>query len=320
MSGRINIVPVGTSLLTNFDRGNKPAKVVTEALLPANFSKDNEGKKVAVELRSTCDERGVLDLRALLHHSPARSDEALHRLSGLGVQYCAEWAGLAARDAPVTDDEVLLFVASDTDDGLRAAVLVAAHYAYSTGRPVQYVDDPSAPSALSSAFTPGTIVVVRIPRLDLDPLNNNRPDDNTWLGIGDLGAAIARKANVATSPPEVVFHLSGGYKALLPHFLVVADGVQSVVRGTFGESALCVRAQVLHESSNAPVALPIRWLYAHSLTRVEGLVREVGHGVDVDAAARPTFRGTYLEDAEHNGRRRLTPVGMIMVRTLWARK
>jgi hypothetical protein len=303
---RINVVPVGASLLAKFGKTQAVPSVVKNALLPDHFPEaTNPYKRVDIELRSRADEHGVLNLEVL-----ERSDSALGKLAGLGADFCAEWNSLRT----VEEDEVLLFVASDTNDGLRAAVLVAAKY----GRPIQYIDSPLAPSAFRSAFEPGQIFVVRIPQLDLDPANGKKPDDNTWLGLGEVGGAIARNVNRSGEHWDAVFHLSGGYKALLPYFLVVAEGVQTVVRSDSHNPQVRVRAYVLHESSEAPVRLPIRWLQGNPLALARDLVTYAGAGVEIDAAKLADLRGIYLEDQDVSGRRKLTEAGMIMVRTLCA--
>ncbi|MGQ0841589.1 hypothetical protein [Actinokineospora sp.] len=316
---RIHVVPVGASLTKAIDKCVKVPLDVKQAMLPAHFSEANPAKRVQVELLSRSDEHGLLDLGALLHRDSTKSQEVLDGLATLCATCCAEWNSLSTMGE--INDDVLLFVASDTDVGLRAAVLAAAKYAQ--GRPIRYVADPL--TGLPTTLKSGQIVVARIPGLDLNPNRDQnpapgkKPDDDTWLSLGDVGAAIARTASRSDVDWEVMFHLSGGYKALLPYLLVVAEGVQTVVRKSFGDPRVRVRAQVLHEEGEQPVRLPLRWLSGDSLLgKAESLVIYAEQGVHVDESKLNDFRGWYLEDDTTNGRRRLTEAGMIMVRTLWA--
>jgi hypothetical protein len=78
-------------------------------------------------------------------------------LAVASADLCAEWASVRTvtdrRSTPDTDAAYVL-IATDTDDGLRAATLVAARYA--PGVPIRYVDDPhTGPAVIEPGWTAG---------------------------------------------------------------------------------------------------------------------------------------------------------------------
>jgi len=235
---------------------------------------------------------------------------------GLNVRDCAEWNSLdqcADRSRSVrAADQTWLFVSSDTEDGLRSAALTAIHQARRENVPLYYLSHPEL--QIERLFRRGSSYLVRIPELDLVPVGGAQLGAETWLGMGDLGRIVALTA--MQSPVEVVFHLSGGYKALLSYFLLVAEGVRTVL---LGDGASSVRAYCLHESSDQPIPVPVRWLRGAFLEDLEDVSRDAGTaGISVSSATATDLVGVYLDDEVKQGRRRLTEAGMIMARTLWA--
>ncbi|MGH3623231.1 MAG: hypothetical protein ACRDQ5_15775 [Sciscionella sp.] len=298
----LHVVPVGTSLLQKLNDGVVNGRVKHALLAQA----------LAGELSAATNEHGVLDLAAALTSDQELSAEILDLLRDAQASGCAEWSGLAKSGVEGVGDDAMVFVASDTNDGLRAAMLVAARYAHRDGVAVRYVHDPA--TGLPSVLRQRQILVVRVPRLNLAPDAVNRPNENTWGSLGKLGAVLAHTASQRNL--DVVFHLSGGYKALLPHLLVVAEGVQSVLVERRRDPTVRVRASCLYERGEEPVPLPIRWLTGRPLRLTHRMAYAAGANGELDTDEFDDLTGSYL-DGDDSRPRKLTPAGLIITRTLW---
>jgi hypothetical protein len=254
---------------------------------------------------------GLLDAAMLL-------GPALDLVAALGArpQLCAEWTSVRAElDAAPAEDphqgHAYLLLASDTAEGLRTATLVAHGLAGTT--PVRYVDDPRATAFRRDLIRPSEVVLCRIPGLDF--ADEHGLGAATWDALGAVGNVVAASAlNPALADRwRVVLHLSGGYKALIPYLLVMAEAVNSVFhdpeRG--GRQPPVIHAMMLQEfSEGRRLAVPVRSfqnaLYAELVT----LARHAREGT-LASVTSGSLLGLCLDRDK-----RLTPMGRIMVAVL----
>lgn len=313
MTVTMHVLPVGLSLLTRA-KTEQFLRGLRTVLRPAMFDGDaNRSRKVQAELaRLAHPATGELDLNAVLpsaeHWRAVRSDNP---------RLCAEWTSVAVEQSRTSGPGAFVLIASDTDDGLRSAVFVAGQYA--PDRRIHYVDDPVG-AALTMALEPGGVYVFRIPGLDLE---NHAMTDATWFALGSVGHAIQRTARRAIAGRwDVVLHLTGGYKAMLPYLLVMAEGIETVFKAagsTLGERTPTLRAVSVHEHDpDAPlsklvqVPVPIRWVESYPLQAL----RDLKDGTLTDARVTGDewreWQGQWIEA----GGGKLSPAGMILTRVL----
>jgi hypothetical protein len=174
---------------------------------------------------------------------------------------------------------------------------------------------------------PGEVYLFRIPDLlfripDLD-LGTGRPNDQTWLSLGSVGHVIARTARQATVTPwSVLLHLTGGYKAMMPHLLVMAEGIRSVFMDADNipsGRAPALRAVSVHEhEQRTPVAqlrqveLPIRWVEGCPLQDLRDIADHTANDLGIFGGKWPAHRGQWITE----GGGRLSEAGMILTRVL----
>jgi hypothetical protein len=231
----------------------------------------------------------------------------------------AEWTSLTATTAQPryasVAGEAYVFIATDTDDGLRAATLIAERYQHSA---IHYLDEPLA--AGRPVLEPDDVYVCRIPDLDL---GIRTPTPTTWRSLGAVGRLTADTATqTARGEWHVILHLSGGYKAMIPYLMVMAEGVHSRLRDRSLESAgrPLIRAVAIHDSSLAqrPIVIdvPVRAIEGDLLADVKKLAKAARPDSDlVDAGVGEDLLGLLLE-RESERTRRLTEAGLIMVSVL----
>lgn len=114
---------------------------------------------------------------------------------------------------------------------------------------------------------------------------------------------------------DVVLHLTGGYKAMLPYLLVMAEGIKSVFQdlGEVSDPQPTLRAVTVHESNvRRQVEIPIRWINRGWRAELVALKEFVGAGSRVSSDEWNGWKGQWLDDAEPP--RRLSRSGMILVR------
>ncbi|WP_103349709.1 hypothetical protein [Amycolatopsis sp. CA-128772] len=296
MTGLLHVVPVGTSLLKHLAADRRVSVPLRNALAG--------GAPLRGLLRQADRGDGRLMLEPLLHADPGQAAAVTAQLQQLTPDHSAELTALDAHDRTRTEPagpgrDSIVLVATDTDDGLRAAALLAHLLAARTGSLPRYADDPvAAPAGVTVAA--GQVLLVRIPGLDLDV--GGAPDSRTWLSVGEVGRAVALDLCDTRAESRAIFHLTGGYKALLPYLLLTADAVATVIRCRLGPGTR-VTAQVLHETSEQPVRLPVRWLTGTLLERAQDLSRAAGTRDHLIVDDLHDFRGTYLRDEPFTGRR-----------------
>jgi hypothetical protein len=312
----IHLLPVGTSLLDNATRGPDHIhdKTVRNAVTHAAST---HTATLGEALRRATYPDGVLDVSTLI--TPGH----LNRLRQLDAACCAERSSVAAvADTTVhgSPDDAFVLIASDSDDGLRAALLLAASWPVPEGDAVpRYVDDPAATGL--GPLRPADVLLCRIPDLTMD-----HPDRliRSWAALGRLGRAIQRAAWSGESGPwDVLLHLSGGYKAVIPHLLVLAEGIETVFRHhepADGQRRPSARAVMLHEDNRRePVWIPVRWMAGQLLTQARELrdavlADRVVPGERVPPLVAEDLDGQLIAVAGRH--RRLNPYGQIMVNAL----
>jgi hypothetical protein len=308
----MHVLPVGRSLIS---RANSQPELVslTSVLLPGRFGvTTNPSQKVSVELARLADSRtGLLDLHDVLvedaQWEAVRADDA---------KLCAEWTSVAVERLRASESgAAYVLIASDTDDGLRSAIMVAGQY----GPQVTYVPEPL--EARTMRIEPGQIYVFRIPGLDF---GTSRSNDETWLSLGSVGHVIARTARQATVTPwSVLLHLTGGYRAMLPYLLIMAEGIKSVFNDSTqippGQPAPMLRAVSVHEHEpQTPVVqlkqveLPIRWVEGSQLTDLGEIAGYTENGLRIFDGKWPAYRRQWIT----GGGGKLSKAGMILTRVL----
>jgi hypothetical protein len=293
---------VGISLLGRIDAGALPALAPALRPTPAQVV-GNPAGAVRAMLRWATRADTVLPADVLL--TDAQLQQVRHPDSRV---LSAEWSTVdAARDSQSGADAIIL-LASDTDDGLRSALFVAARY---PGE-IRYLDDPLGWD-LPPPVTPGGVYLCRIPGLNLARSILATP---VWRALGRVGRLVAYDARSADR--QVVFHLSGGYKAVIPYLMVMAETLRSILRdrelctpGTFST----VRAAALHESAAALIDVPVRWWPTELWNQIKELaewLRDLAAPETVDVPTRfDELVGLLLD---RDGRRRtLNRYGWIMV-------
>ncbi len=194
--------------------------------------------------------------------------------------YSAEASNALPSGAHARHHDSMLILSTDTPEGLRTATLVAGRYAAQRGIPIRLAGIEGLPLAMPR--TPGEVVLSLIPDLDLSKKDGTLSDD-TWTALGRWGKTIADTCRGLQW--DVVFHLNGGYKAFVPYFLVMAEGINTVFHQDAVDRALpksTVRAVTVHESaakeSRHLVDLPVRYLSVVQADRLRRMTAAVARG------------------------------------------
>lgn len=173
----------------------------------------------------------------------------------------------------------------------------------------------------------------RIPRLDLGV---QTPKSVTWRSLGAVGRLVADTATqTGDGAWEVILHLSGGYKAMIPYLMVLAEGVHSRLRprAVGPQYRPKVRAVAIHDPSEGRnpnqarnvVDIPVRAINSVLLAGVAKLAAMPRAGSDPDSDpdndivvghAPEDLLGLFIEPADQRQSYRLTAAGLIMVNVL----
>ncbi|WP_043727717.1 hypothetical protein [Kutzneria sp. 744] len=238
MTRTLHVVPVGTSVLAHLPKGRLHNPTGTLAAAPT--PEQPTPPPVRAVIREATGADATLDLAHLLGPDTLA---ALHVACGT---LAAEWTSTdaATRQAPLsTQRDTLLLLASDTDDGLKAATLVAARYA-GLGFRAHYADTPGDQPVLQ----PGELHLCRLPGLNLA---SGQPAPSTWHALGTIGRHL-RRACERGEDRRILIHLNGGYKLLTPHLLIMATAINTALAEPGRSLSLdTVRAFVLHQDSTA---------------------------------------------------------------------
>ena len=235
-------------------------------------------------------------------------------IAATGTDACAEWSSIGTAHKQPTmadvDGQAYVLLATDTDEGLRDAVCVAARY----GTPVRYVHEPLQLGRLIVA--PGEVYVCRVPHLDLSTKQSDAAQTVTWTSLGAVGRAVADTAG--SGRWRVLLHLSGGYKAMIPYLMQWAEAVNTRLRNVdLSADLAALEAVALHETSvdrGAPVlvTIPVRAFGGDLPDEVRTFCHTVGRGTPTVTDALPGDLRDMLWTADHYGRPQLTPAGLIM--------
>jgi hypothetical protein len=141
---------------------------------------------------------------------------------------CAETSTLTAasgRDHPrklLDDQHRLLVLASDTEQGIAAALYLAQYIAEPELEDVVYLSSRADLTAKPTApdLRPGTLTVLRI--RGLNPIDSESAFKNA---VADIGTALRAAFDLGTA---MDVHLSGGYKAILLHTLSMTELLYSL--------------------------------------------------------------------------------------------
>ncbi|GGM66686.1 hypothetical protein GCM10011608_60010 [Micromonospora sonchi] len=198
----------------------------------------------------------------------------------------------------VTDDEMVVLLATDTIAGLRSGLWTAVGLAGGATEKIRYVDDPEW-------FKPAPgVTLVRVPYLDA---SSESGFAKAMAGLGTMGRALL--PSEAGPSESFHFHLSGGFKAAIPYLIGLAEGLRS-----FPPSQVsAVQAYVLHDTSEQVIRLPLR-----RLNRCAVQKELAGFAPDGSLRGLPNPRSMdgYAYDADDSTRRaQLTPFG-VGLRTL----
>lgn len=302
----LHVVPVGLSLLDHLEQ---PVLAVDE--LPGSAITVSDALQWAGGQTRELD-WDRLELAGL----PRVHAQADRRLA-------AEWTSVAAitaeRRSGSVDGHAYLFLATDTDDGLRAAALIAARYQRTTTR---YLHEPLTAGRL--ALEPGDVYVCRIPGLNL---GIRQPTSTTWRSLGAAGRLAADTAQqTARGEWEVVVHLSGGYKAMIPYLMEMAEGIHTRLRDVPPDASYrpTIRAVAIHHSSleqsctGTPIVIdvPVRAIEGDLLTDAKKLAAAARPDSDVvRTGVAEDLLGLFIEQ-QGEQTRRLTSAGLIMVTML----
>lgn len=305
----LHLIPVGRSLLDQIGRGVLPT------LRPALAVDELPGSavKVSEALSQATDQDYQLDLNYLGLTGVPRTASALH--SSMAAEWTSVSAVAAERRHGAVDGEAYVFIASDSDDGLRAAILAAARYQHTT---IRYLHEPLTAGPV--LVKPGDVYICRIPDLNLGV---RPPTSATWRSLGAVGRLVAdTTSQTGGGEWNVVVHLNGGYKAMIPYLMVLAEGVHSRLRDTQGRRPK-IRAVAIHDSSTgqdptAPrivIDVPVRAIEGDLLAGVKKLKKLTQPDSDIVGAGTPIdLRGLFIE--EEGSAYRLTDPGLIMVNVL----
>ncbi|WP_431956889.1 hypothetical protein [Nocardia lijiangensis] len=303
MSAVLNIIPVGLSILDELDTTGQLTPLA-HSLDPHALGSGND--VVRNEIKRHLAANHVIDLPALLGpaHGLPRSAYAEHHL-------CAEWTALAVEhNNPVPGDpddgHAYVYLASDTNKGLRAATLLAAGSAEHPHQ-LRYIDDTTETAFRESELVRGHAYICRIP--GLDPSTTALPPQ-TWRAFGSIGRAAAV---TATARPDqrwrIALHLSGGQKAMLPYLLGVAEATSTWLRQN--RTRTPIRAWCTHDERRTErLELPVRWMSTplyDTLVKLKAAAPENGATIGSDYR---NLDGSCLDNGT------LTALGRIMLAAL----
>ncbi len=305
----LHVLTTGSSLLESItQRNDDDYRSLAGALIPGAAGPDTVSE-ILLDARATADT--ALDLDRLLRPEQQRTLAAASHLNA------AEWASVHTvrrpdQGFPTSDRDSYVFLASDTDDGLRAAALLAVGHDPSL---VHYLHEPLDHGDRN--ILPGEGWICRVPRLDLGDARR-RPTPRTWRSLGAIGRLVARTAEQQPDDWTVVVHYSGGYKAIVPYAVVLAEAMRSRLR----ECTVPVRAVALHESSvrtETPVVVevPVRAMSCDLWADVKELRAALRRdSAEVPPGTTERLSGLMLEPSANGRGSTVTDPGLISTHVL----
>lgn len=302
----LHVLTTGSSLLDKIEHWAQDShSSMVGALVPGAVPPDTVHEMLSTE-RTAAD--NTLNVQGLLQ--PVQRS----LLAAASPEDAAEWTSVHAVRSDggfaTPDAESYLFLASDTDKGLRAATFLAVGH---DPRSVHYVPEPLDHGG--QWILPEQAWICRIPRLDL---GTTGPTGHTWRSLGAAGRLVANTVEQDPRNWTVMVHFSGGYKAIVPYVMILAEAIRSRLRTL----DMPVRAVALHESSvrlgNAlAVEVPVRHLSSNLWADVETLRAAMRPDSDEVPASTASDRLVGLMVEPGNAHRtRVTAPGLISTHVL----
>jgi hypothetical protein len=196
--------------------------------------------------------------------------------------------------------DAVVLVATDTRDGLLCAVLNAQVLADGRAR---YTPNPQ----LLPRCPAGTVTLVRIPGMDLAHVDAFT-DAMRHLGL------LGRRLHELHPTAQFRFHLSGGYKAAMPFFMTIAEGMRTLRDDPGSVTACCLHEQTTGDNKLVPV--PLRYFPAalrasldQDLAAVAAGVKPLHHVAEGWAYERTTSGGYSFTSFGEGMRVLLAPTG-----------
>jgi hypothetical protein len=223
-------------------------------------------------------------------------DEVRPALWPAGVSAELQTLDATGASRPLADHDIAVLVASDTTEGLLAAMWNALALARVPAR-VRYLGRPE--QRLPHPPPPGSVVIVRVPGMQVGTDSGFR---EAMRGLGALGRMLL---DYLPSVEDCRFHLSGGFKAGIPYLIALAEAMRSEHRSK-------ITAWVQHETTQgAAIRLPLRTLRASVARHELGLfgpdgrsrVASLGDGVLDGYAYERQADGTFCLTAFGEGLR-----------------
>lgn len=218
----------------------------------------------------------------------------------------AEVDAMRAHDVELTDDDLVLLLASDTPEGLANAAWNALILAGGDRKRVWYRN--SLAHAKPESGDRRQIVIMRAPHLDVTWHDEFPKALQSLTELAKLiqGNGIPDEEKLVNGQEEkLTFHVTGGYRATVPYLIGVAEWLRSLRSGT-------VSARLLPGKGNRTFPMPLRSL-EKSMVCAELSVFEQGR-CPTSALDNPTLLG-YAFD-QFGGEYRLNDFGKNM-RTLF---
>lgn len=248
------VLPTGTSILENVrDRKEPPPGVTQQAA--QDYVDDLRGlaEELGLKELESLDEEGFTYIRKQVLEPLGRTTAGAVTIRDWLPHVSAETsstASLTGRRDWLDDAERVVLLASDTEDGLLSAVVLAALAAgeITIWRHPPIVDDAHVVTADDDGDRL-QVDVVRIPGLAIDA------PDQFRQSIAEIGRCLAW-INEKYPRTQLEVHLTGGFKATIPMIYALLEFLNGVRQAADrGESIVCY---CKHQDSPQAVHLPLR--------------------------------------------------------------
>ncbi len=269
----VYLVPCGLSVLDNLDKGKGG---------PDHAPPDRAGAMTALRSwqRIGAAHRAVPDAILADFRNTFEQIRDNLCLADWKPTVSAETSTLAARTSHtdslqrmLDDGHAVVLLASQTDKGMLAALLVAAYLAdENLDRVTVAATQPTAPAAEGRyPIAPGTVTVIRISHLSSDVTDGFQ---RATFGIGDVMRAARGIARGGT----IEVHLSGGHKATLLQTMALAEILKSVAVSTVPTENTDVSAWYLFETAASVTEISLRTFDEEVLPTMRNELDRASHG------------------------------------------
>ncbi|TQN28623.1 hypothetical protein FHX37_3980 [Haloactinospora alba] len=312
---RIHVIPVGVSLWNNVR--NEPSRLTDEGGVRwSEFKRFSE--QLSLSHNSPTEDRESEQttegrINDFLEKKETENTKSLEKLNDflppnrLKTDATAELSTFRSVTGGIRlkDRDTVLFLVSDSASAKYAALWSALALTGGERGRVRYLTNP----AENLPELKHHVTIARIPELDIAATEQFR---RAMRQLGRVGKGLLEMlAHRPERNAVLTFHLSGGFKAYIPHFQGLAEALRTAT------SPNNVEAYMLHEHSErgGPIPIPLR-----SVNR-EAMFEEIGQVTDGFLARKPnsqkrSFEGFAYERHESTGPSgkptetyRLTPFG-----------